>query len=766
MSQSRQLAAIMFTDIVGYTALMGKDSDKALELIRISKEIQKPLVEKHNGKWLKEMGDGAMAQFSTALDAVNCSIEIQEIARGKLDAKLRIGIHLGDVTVEEDDVYGDGVNVASRLESIADPGGIYISESVEKAIQGQSEVPAKYLGEVRLKNVSYGLRTYALQGVGLPIPEVKDEKELSGHFLAELQRRGVVRAGVAYTVVTLLLILLLREGQNWLTLPELSLPILITALVVGFPLAMYFAWNYERSPKGFVRTSSQQSWQNPYKASQRKPLTGNFIIIGLILVIITMYVYQRLSTTEADSSVDTTVTIDDKSIAVIPFINMSDDPAQEYFSDGMMEEILNHLVQIEDLAVVSRTTAMYYKGKSKTVQEIGKELGVAHILEGSVRKQGNRVRIMVQLIDVATDRHLWSDSYDRDLNDVFAIQSEVAQQVAASLQAQVHPEVSRRFEGQPTSSTEAYSLFLQARFYLNNFMRLEEAQYLLESALELDPEFALAHAKLGHSWMLRGIYFGDVNPSIAREHAMQALKKAIELDDQLAEAHNQLSFVHLFFDWDFESAERERIIAAELNPDQELLNVLGMMAMGRFTEALVISEKAVLRNPKDVLTYDFLALGYSFDNQHEKALEAAKQIELLSISPNTHAECKIIFYAHKYQEVIENVMSIYETNAELIPYHAGYLACAYFLTNQEEKTNPIIEQLKQKAALSSVRSPSFYLAMIYSQMGEIDTAYEWLDKAYEDHEVEMFWLKVEPSFEPLRSDPRWQGMLDKVGFPE
>ena len=153
LSPKRQLAAIMFTDIVGYTALMGKDSDKALELIRISKEIQKPLVEKHNGKWLKEMGDGAMAQFSTALDAVNCSIEIQKTARGELDAKLRIGIHLGDITIENDDVYGDGVNVASRLESIADAGGIYISDNIEKAIQGQTNVQAKYLGEVKLKNV-------------------------------------------------------------------------------------------------------------------------------------------------------------------------------------------------------------------------------------------------------------------------------------------------------------------------------------------------------------------------------------------------------------------------------------------------------------------------------------------------------------------------------------------------------------------------------------------------------------------------------------
>lgn len=179
---TRQLAAIMFTDIVGYTALMGKDSAKALELVRISKEIQKPLVEKHNGKWLKEMGDGAMTQFSSALDAVNCAIEIQRTSRADFEGDLRIGIHLGDITFEENDVYGDGVNVAARLESIADPGGIYISESIEKAIRGQTDIQAKYLGESQLKNVDYGVKTYALQGVGLPYPLISSKQSNKSIF--------------------------------------------------------------------------------------------------------------------------------------------------------------------------------------------------------------------------------------------------------------------------------------------------------------------------------------------------------------------------------------------------------------------------------------------------------------------------------------------------------------------------------------------------------------------------------------------------------
>jgi class 3 adenylate cyclase len=220
ISLERRLAAIMFTDIVGYTTLMGKDSAKALDLVKVSKEIQKPLFEKHNGQWLKEMGDGALIKFNTALDAVNCAIEIQRSARADFDAEIRIGIHLGDITIEDNDVYGDGVNIASRLESIADPGGIYISESIEKAIKGQTEIRAIYLGESQLKNVGYGVRTYALQGTGLPIPAIHEKKNLSGRYLAEMHRRGVIRAGISYIIISFLLLILFTHIKSSFDLPE------------------------------------------------------------------------------------------------------------------------------------------------------------------------------------------------------------------------------------------------------------------------------------------------------------------------------------------------------------------------------------------------------------------------------------------------------------------------------------------------------------------------------------------------------------------
>ena len=263
---------------------MGKDSTKALEIVGISKKIQKPLVDKHHGKWLKEMGDGVLVQFYTALDAVNCAVEIQKSARAELDVKLRIGIHLGDVTVEADDVLGDGVNVASRLESIADHGGIYVSESIEKAIKGQSSVQTRYLGELRLKNVAYAVRTYAIQGVGLPIPEINKKKQLSGHFFAELKRRGVLRAVFAYIFLAMIIMLLIPLIKTVFELPLWITPVANTILIIGFPIALFLAWSYERSPKGFVKTTSVTSWSNPYSTAKRKPLTSN-LVIGILLVI-------------------------------------------------------------------------------------------------------------------------------------------------------------------------------------------------------------------------------------------------------------------------------------------------------------------------------------------------------------------------------------------------------------------------------------------------------------------------------------------------
>ncbi|MCK5367355.1 MAG: PD40 domain-containing protein, partial [Cyclobacteriaceae bacterium] len=214
-------------------------------------------------------------------------------SRADFEADLRIGIHLGDITIENNDVYGDGVNVAARLESIADPSGIYISESIEKAIRGQSKIQAKFLGEVKLKNVDYNVRTYAIQGVGLPVPKVKDDNELSGHFFAEVQRRGIIRAGVTYVVLSLLFVLIIPYGESLVNLPSWTTNVLFICLVVGFPVALYLAWNYERSPEGFVKTDSKKSWRNPYSTAKRKPFTSNLVLSILLLCALSIFSYTK-----------------------------------------------------------------------------------------------------------------------------------------------------------------------------------------------------------------------------------------------------------------------------------------------------------------------------------------------------------------------------------------------------------------------------------------------------------------------------------------
>jgi len=773
---TRKLAAIMFTDIVGYTSLMGKDSKKALDLVRRSKDIQKPLVEKFNGKWLKEMGDGAMAQFNTALDAVNCAVHIQRVSRADFDADIRIGIHLGDITLENNDVYGDGVNVASRLESIADPGGVYVSESIERATRGQTDIQAKYIGEVNLKNVDYGVRTYALQGTGLPVPDLKDSKGITGRFFAEIERRGVARAGVIYILLSLLFILVLPYFQSWLDLPTWSKPVLITFLGFGFPIALYLAWRYERSPEGFIRTTSDKSWQNPLNARQRKPLTGNYIMGGLILFIALLYVLpENKPENKPETSPENTiveVSEDDKSIAVLPFVNMSNDPDQDYFSDGMMEEILNHLFKIGDLQVTSRTSAMQYKGTNKSITEIAKELGVSTILEGSVRKSGNRVRITVQLIDGQTDKHLWAETYDRNLSDIFAIQSEVAQTIATTLQAEIQPEVRLRIESQPTDNTDAYNLYLEA-LKLNAVDDKENKQAIaiLEEVTKLDPNFSRAYVALGYRLQTGATYLtsdGRMDPATAWIISKPYFDKALELDPDNGEAHMRMAWSTLWFDWNFEGARIEYEETKRIFPNYSWTDYL--VTTENFKQAAKEAEKSVEIDPTNGLAWSSIILAQYFSGDHEKALqniENALSDSLSWVVLTLSESARVSMYLGQYEKALAIINKIYEGQPGLKSprIFAIQAICEHYLGNDSIVTE-LMDKLEENSSRSAGGSPAFYLAMMYAVLGDVDESYKWLDKSYEEREVEMYWLKVEPPFEPIRSDPRWQGMLDKVGFPK
>ncbi|CAN5438256.1 hypothetical protein BH20BAC1_BH20BAC1_29030 [soil metagenome] len=440
MSISRQLAAIMFTDIVGYTAIMGEDEQQAFELLRKNRSVQQPAIEKYGGKWIKELGDGVLASFSNVTDAVTCAITIQQSCSEIPGLKLRIGIHLGEVVFENNDVFGDGVNIASRLQALAPIGGIWISEAVHKNISNKKEISTRFIRDEVLKNVKDRV----------PVYEVN------------------INNG---------------SGQD----------------------------------RG-------------------------------------MDVNNRMKSTP------------EKSIAVLPFVNMSNDPEQDYFSDGMAEEILNSLAHLKDLKVAGRTSAFQFKGKNMDLREVGEKLGVRNVLEGSVRKHGNRLRVTAQLVNVEDGFHLWSEKYDRDMDDIFAIQDEIAFAITEKLKITLFAKDLEIINKTPTQNTDAYELYLKGRFYLNRrgkfiIMGLD----YFNQAITIDPDFALAYAGLADACLLTAYYSFKPAKEVMPK-AKQSAETAIRLDSSLCEPYSSLGFYYGFYEWNWAKAKKNFCKAIELNP--------------------------------------------------------------------------------------------------------------------------------------------------------------------------------------------------------
>ncbi|MFC2124726.1 adenylate/guanylate cyclase domain-containing protein [Bacteroidota bacterium] len=691
MSHYRQLAAIIFTDIQGYTAMMQEDENAAITIREKYRLIFKRITEIYDGKILQYYGDGTLSIFDSAIDAVKCSMDMQLEYLKDPVIPVRIGIHSGDIIYSDEEVIGDGVNVASRIESLAVAGSVLISEMIYNEIKNQRQIHTYSLGSFDLKNVTKQIEVYAISNTGLVVP-----------------RKAQIKGKISE-----------KKGA----LPKISRKLL------------------------------------------RRFILSTALII--ILAIAGFFIYNRLDIGGSEKEIDF-----EKSIAVLPFVNLGGDPEQEYFSDGMRDEILTHLYKIGNLKVTSGTSSMQYKGINKPIREIGKELGVAYILEGSVRRYEDNVRISVRLIDVALDENLWAENYDKELSNIFNIQMDIAQQVANSLKVKISPEEKERIEVMPTTNIEAYNLYLLANAEFERNFEIGISIDLLEKAISLDPNFGQAYAKLGLYWLTRGGWASDLEPEQFLDKAISYLEKAIEIDNNLPDIHLYLSRVYLWYRWDFESAEKEIKDVIRLNPPNTdyvwtYSNILN--ALGRSKEALAIAEKTIEDFPKFHYTIAPIGLSYYFAGQPEKAIQFYETaIRFNHDDKHLMMESGRIFtYTGKYKEAINILNRFLEIDPGNRPPHImGNLAIAYYNLGQKEKTGSILKELKLKSDTTSAGSPAMFTAMVYAEMGEIDHAFEWLEKAYETHEVEMYWLKVQPPFEPLHKDPRWQVMLDRVGFPE
>ncbi len=677
-NQERKLAAILFADIVGYTALMQQGESKAMSILDRFKEVTNDKVSQHRGEVIKTYGDGSLILFDSTVDAVQCAHDMQVAFREGIEVPLRIGVHVGEVIKKDHDIFGNGVNIAARVESMGIAGAVLMSADVRRRIKNQEHLTTQSLGHFEFKNVEETIEVFALANDGFPIPK---KEEITGKFKEKVQSKKK------------------SALSTWWPL--------IAALFLAYPA--YYFWS------------------------------------------------QSDKTAEPE--------MNKKSIAVLPFTDLSPQKDQEYFSVGMMDEILNHLVKIEDLQVSSRTSSMQYLNTTTPITEISKTLGAANVLEGSVRKAGDQVRITVQLINGITDKHLWSETYDREFKDIFTIQSDVAQQIAATLEAQIYPEVKARIEALPTTNMEAYDMYLKGKNRsFGAYTSVENEQYFL-NAIEIDSNFSQAYAQVANIWLNRGGFAGSIDRNELIPNVQYYLNKALETDPNNAYAHRQKAQFALWYQRDYETAEEAWNACTRLNPSSINGTIIDYYSsMGRFEEAKAWADRLNVMYEKTSNGWDRRGQPYYLAGDYETSIEYI-ETALEKFPGNWFIKSegvRWLFAAGYYERVIELLNT--EDGNHRFPRNLGYLAMAKYKLGDKQSASNLLDKLLLKSEEGPLGSPSFYIAMIYAQMGDTNKAFEYIQRSIDNYEVELYWLKVEPPFEPLRSDPRWPDMLRKVGF--
>ena len=645
----RELAAIMFSDIAGYTAIMARDEQEGLKARDSHRELLHTILPRFNGRLLGDLGDGALSSFHSAIDAVNCARAFQAAIGTEPRFRIRVGIHIGDVLFADNTVLGDGVNIASRIQALAPPGGICISERVYEEIRNKPEFQVKDLGEQQLKNVPRPIRVYVLAALGasgdrLVLPSKTGAPPASKRIPLAAIAGAVAVAGLIYLAVTL----------------------------------------------------------KPWAINPRFPAPGALHPI--------------------------------RSIAVLPLDNYSGDPKQEYFADGMTDELTTDLAKISALRVTSRGSVMQFKGAHRPpTPEIAKMLNVDAVVEGSVLRVGDRVRITAQLIDAPADRHLWAKSFERDSRDVLALQDELASAIAREINVQLTPGEQARLTGAPTVNPEAHDAYLKGRYFFNrpSDENLKKAIAQFEEAIRLDPNFAPAYSGLSDAYLWAGFNEGVLTAAETMPKAKATAEKAIQLDDTSAEAHTSLAVFRAFYGHDWAGSESEFRRAIELNPSYAYAHdqfgfVLALQ--GRLDEALAEGKRAAELNPlsPQVLLDTTWALAYQ--GKYQPAIEQANRAR--DIDPAFFGPPFTIGWidiqAGKFSDAIPELQKANAMGSP--PYVAAWLGYAYGASGDRVKPSAMIEQLNHKSLHGYV--PPFNLAIVYLGTGDRERALDGLEKAY------------------------------------
>ncbi len=638
----RQLAAIMFTDMVGYTALTQSNESQAMEVLDRHNRLLRPFFPRYHGREVKAIGDSFLVEFDSALDATNCAIEIQKYlhdyngsSRDEWKIRLRIGVHVGDVIHQDEDVFGDTVNIASRLHPLAEPEGVCVSDQV--------------FGQVRNKvpQALVKMETHELKGVGFPVD--------------------------IYRVV--------------------------------------------------------MSWE------------------------------KEATTTPSELGTNR--------IAVLPFVSVSPDPNDQYFADGMTEELISAISKVRELEVISRTSVMQYKNKTTKAGEIGRNLNVGTLLEGSVRKAGNRVRIAVQLINANSDKHLWADNYDRTLEDVFSIQSDIAQSVASALKVTLLESDRMRLERVPTKDPEAHALYLRGRAHQLRITPndLNEAAKLYQKAIDKDPQYALAYASLSGCTSQMGYH--EITPPVESfKKAEELARRSLALDPSLPETHLALAWA-LFDQWDFKGAEVEMDRAYELDPKsaQVLDSKTELMRVRRrFDEAAELARRELELDPLSPTTLNNVATTLLYSRQPDEAIALYKKV--LEIDPDAAFARGNIGVAYVEKGMLdEGIASIRESIRMERGFQMGSISDLSHALGKAGRVDELKELLAEAQDWHEKNHRgTLALVAIYANMGEKDKAFEWLEKAFEEHSGYIPSVFFDYAYENLHTDPRMEAMERRLGL--
>jgi adenylate cyclase len=653
--ERRRLAAIMFTDMVGFSALAQRDEALALELLEEHRVLLRHAFSRHRGHEIKTIGDGFLVEFASAVAAVGCAVEVQEaLARRNAAApadrtfQVRIGIHLGDVLHRGHDIVGDGVNIAARVEPLADAGGIAVTQQVVDQVYNKIPQALVPIGKVELKNIQRPMEVYRIV-------------------------LGTKRASAG--------------GEE-----------------------------------------------------RKMPSAGS-----------------RLSGRETQ-----------KSIAVLPFVNMSSDRENEFLSDGISEDLLNALSGIEGLHVAARTSCFAFKGRSEDIRKIGDALGVDTVLEGSVRRAGNKLRITAQLVNVTDGFRLWSHRFDREMQDVFAIQDDITRAIMAALELRLVSRGDPPLFKSPTSSTEAYELYLKGRFFWNQRgIGLKKALHYFELALIEDPDYALALSGLADTYSLLS-WYGYLPPGEVIPKAIAAAERALQLDPQLAEAHTSLGFCLLCQDCDWAGAEREFRRAIELNgrtvPARYWLGWLHSCA-GRHEEAIEQCRQAVELERYSPIARTFFGWMY----YHAGRLDDAEQQLLKVMELDGSFAFGMWFLGRVYVAAGKRDQALAAlAKAEEISDGAAWTRCmlghAWAAFGESAKAREVLADLQDSHKYPYVRAIGLALPLL--GLGERNRAMDWLEKGCNDRDVWALMMKVDPIYSDLRHEARFAALLRKMGLEE